>query len=337
MKLRWDQLPRHLGERLQPLYLVHGDEILLQQEAADQLRQAARAQGYSERELYHAERGADWDELLASANNLSLFGDRKLLEVRFGGKPDASAAAVLERYAGNPAPDTLLLLLLPKLDGNAQKAKWFLACEKAGASLQLPQIDSHSLPDWLRGRLQQSGLRAEPDAFDLLLERVEGNLLAARQEIEKLRLLANDGLLTLEIVRNAVGDSARYNVYDLSDAALAGDAEKAARMLSGLRAEGQAEAVLLWALGKDARTLAALREGLDAGQPLNALMQQNGIWQKRQALFQRAVQRTSPALARQLVAEILAVDLAIKGQSAEQAWDVLLRLVLAMAGRPLFA
>jgi DNA polymerase-3 subunit delta len=337
MKLRFDQLTRHLGERLQPVYVVHGDEILLQQEAADQLRQAARAQGFSERELYHADRGADWNELLASANNLSLFGDRKLLEIRFSGKPDAAAAAALEGYAGNPSPDTLLLLLLPKLDGTAQKAKWFLACENAGASLQLPQIDSHTLPDWLRLRLQQAGLAAEPEAFNLLVERVEGNLLAARQEIEKLRLLAPDGVLTLDIVRNAVGDSARYNVYDLSDAALAGDAERAARMLSGLRAEGQAESVLLWALGKDARTLAALREGVDAGQPLNALMQQNGIWQKRQALFQQALQRTSPALARHLVAGILAVDLAIKGQSDEEAWDVLLRLTMALAGRPLFA
>ncbi|MDF3030294.1 MAG: holA [Moraxellaceae bacterium] len=337
MKLRFDQLPRHLGERLQPVYVVHGDEILLQQEAADLLRQAARKQGFSERELFHAERGADWNEMLASANNLSLFGDRKLLEIRFGGKPDAAAAAALESYAGNPSPDTLLLLLLPKLDGNAQKAKWFLACENAGASLQLPQIDSHTLPDWLRVRLQQAGLAADPEAFTLLVERVEGNLLAARQEIEKLRLLAPDGRLTVDIVRNAVGDSARYNVYDLSDAALAGDAEKAARMLAGLRAEGQAESVLLWALGKDARTLAALREGIDAGQPLNALMQQNGIWQKRQALFQRALQRTNTTAARQLVTEVLAVDQAIKGQSDEQAWDVLLRLTLAMAGRPLFA
>jgi DNA polymerase-3 subunit delta len=336
MKLRQDQLPRHVNEPLRPVYVVHGDEVLLQQEAADTLRQAARKQGFSERELHHAERGADWNELLASANNLSLFGDRKLLEIRFSGKPDSSAASTLEKYAADPSPDTLLLLLLPKLDGTAQKAKWFVACENAGASVQLPQIDAHTLPDWLQQRLQQAGLRTDPEAFTLLVERVEGNLLAAQQEVEKLRLLSPDGVLTADIIRSAVGDSARYNVYDLADCALAGDAEKAARMLAGLRAEGQAESVLLWALGKDARTLAALREGVDAGQPLNALLQQNGIWQKRQPLFHRALQRTSSRMASSLVQEVLAVDQAIKGQSSERAWDVLLRLTLALAGRPLF-
>lgn len=337
MKLRPDQLPRHVNEPLRPVYVVHGDEILLQQEAADTLRQAARRQGFSERELHHAERGADWNELLASANNLSLFGDRKLLEIRFSGKPDATAAATLEKYAADPSPDTLLLLLLPKLDGTAQKAKWFVACENAGASLQLPQIDAHSLPEWLRNRLQQAGLSGDAETFTLLLERVEGNLLAAQQEVEKLRLLAKDGVLTPDIVRQAVGDSARYNVYDMADCALAGDVVKAARMLAGLRAEGESESSLLWAIGKDARTLAALREGMDAGQPLNALLQQNGIWQKRQPLFHRAVQRTSTELAKVLVQECLAVDRAIKGQSNEKAWDVLLRLTLAVAGRPLFA
>lgn len=337
MKLRWDQLPRHVREPLRPVYLLYGDETLLQQEAGDLMRQAARAQGFSERELFHADRGADWNELLASANNLSLFGDRKLIEIRFSGKPDAAAAAALERYAASPSPDTLLLLVLPKLDGSAQKAKWFVACENAGASLQLPQIDAHSLPEWLRGRLQQMGVAMEADAFTLLCERVEGNLLAAQQEIQKLRLLAPQGVLDVETVRAAVGDSARYNVYDLADSALSGDLVRAARMLTGLRAEGQSESSVLWALAKDARTLAALREGVDAGQAPGALMQQLGIWQKRQGLFQRALQRTNPALAQRLVDECLAADLAIKGQSQESAWDVLLRLALLMAGRPLFA
>lgn len=338
MKLRWDQLARHLKDPLAPVFVVHGDEILLQQEATDLIRRAARAQGFTEREVHHAERGMDWSELLGSVNTLSLFGDRKIVEVRFSGKPDATAASTLEKYTANPSPDTLLLLTLPKLDGTAQKAKWFVACDAAGVSLQLPVIDAQTLPDWLAARLQQAGLRTEDaEAFALLRERVEGNLLAAQQEIHKLRLLADNGVLTTDIIRNAVGDSARYNVYDMADCALAGDAERAVHMLAGLRAEGQAETVVLWAIGKDARTLAALREGVDAGQPFNSLLQQNGIWQKRQPLFQKAVQRTSPRLARLLVSEVLAADQAIKGQSQEQGWDVLLRLTLALAGRPLFA
>ncbi|MDP2228435.1 MAG: DNA polymerase III subunit delta [Moraxellaceae bacterium] len=336
MKLRWDQLGRHAREPLLPVYAVFGDETLLQQEAADLLRRAARAQGYSEREVHHAERGMDWNELMAGLNTLSLFGDRKIVEVRFAGKPDTAAAAALEKYAGNPSPDTLLLLLLPKLDGTAQKAKWFVACENVGVSLQLPVIDASTLPDWLSARLQQAGLRTDPEGFALLRERVEGNLLAAQQEIEKLKLVAVDGLLTADTVRATVGDSARYNVYDIADCALAGDAVKAARMLNGLRAEGESESSVLWALGKDARTLAALREGADAGQPVNALMQQNGIWQKRQGLFQRALQRTPASAARQLADEVLAADMAIKGQSAESGWDVLLRIAMLLAGRPLF-
>ncbi len=336
MKLRLDQLARHTKEPLLPVYVLFGDETLLMQEAADGLRRAARAQGFSERELSHAERGLDWNELLASANTLSLFGDRKILELRFNGKPDAAAASALESYAANPSPDNLLLLILPKLDGTAQKAKWFVACEAAGASIMVPSVDSAALPDWLQARARGQGLQLSPEALGLLVDKVEGNLLAAAQELEKLRLLHGEGNLTLEQVQAAVSDSARYNVYDLVDCALLGDAEKAARMLFGLKAEGQAESVVLWALMRDVRALVGISEGVAQGQQAFSLMQQFGIWQKRQPIIQQALRRHTLPRLQGLLADTLEIDKAIKGQSPDHAWDGLLRLTLALAGQPLF-
>lgn len=336
MKLRLDQLPKHAQEPLRPVYALYGDEALLMQEAADGLRAAARRQGFSERELAHAERGLDWNELLASANTLSLFGDRKLLEIRFSGKPDAQAAAAIESYARNPSPDNLLLLLLPKLDGTAQKAKWFIACEDAGVSVMIPSVDAAALPDWLQARARQAGLQLAPEALTLLVDKVEGNLLAAAQEVEKLRLLHGEGQLTLDQVQEAVADSARYNVYDLVDCALQGDAARAARMVFGLKAEGQAESVVLWALTRDLRALAGISEGLGQGQQAYGLMQQFGIWQKRQPLIQGALRRHKLDSLQRLLRDALEVDKAIKGQSPDHAWDGLLRLVLALAGQPLF-
>lgn len=336
MKLRLDQLARHTQEPLQPVYALYGDEALLMQEAADALRAAARRQGFTERELAHAERGFDWNEMLASANTLSLFGDRKILEIRFSGKPDAQAAAALESYAQNPSPDNLLLLLLPKLDGTAQKSKWFTACENAGASVLIPTVDTAALPDWLQARLRQAGLSLGPDALTVLVDKVEGNLLAAAQEVEKLRLLHGQGTLSVDQVQEAVSDSSRYNVYDLVDCALTGDAERSARMLFGLKAEGQSESTVLWALNRDLRALVGISEGLAQGQQAYGLMQQYGIWQKRQPVIQTALKRHRlPALQR-LLQDALEVDKAIKGQSQDNAWDALLRLVMDLSGKSLF-
>jgi DNA polymerase-3 subunit delta len=331
-----EKLAVHSKSTLQPIYMIYGDEPLLHQEAADIIRQAARQQGFSNREIHIIEKNNDWTEILASTNSLSLFGDRNILEVRFTNKPDTEAVSVLEKYASNPSPDTLLLLLLPKLDAIQQKAKWFTACDNVGVSVQIATIDSGNFPEWLSGRLQQAGLSGDQETFQLLIDRLEGNLLAAIQEIEKLRLIAAGGRVTTVLVRQSVGDSSRYNIYDLADAALKGDIGRAIRMLSGLRAEGESESSLLWVLAKDARVLAALREGVDAGQHPSALFQQNGVWQKRQGLFQAALRHTSPAIAQQIIQECLAADSAIKGQSLESADDVLLRLCLLMAGRPLF-
>lgn len=336
MKVNWDQLAKHCQSGLKPVYFISGDEILLQQEAADAIRQAARQQAFADREVFYAERGMAWENVLSSANNMSLFGDKKLIEIRFSAKPDDTADEYLEHYLQNPSDDTLLLMLAPKLDGSAQKKKWFTACDKVGVLCLLPQMDAQLFKAWFSQRLQHAKLQLEPEAMQVLFERVEGNLLAAQQEIDKLKLLQTQGLISLELVQASVGDSARYNIYELADAALNGEAEKAARILSGLRAEGVAETYLLMPLASAARQLAYLREGLTLGQPLNALFEEAGIWYKRQAIFQKALQRTPLALARYLMSEAAIAEQASKGQHPDQIWDVLLRLTLALAGKRLF-
>lgn len=340
MKLRPEQLERHLREPLRPVYVLSGDEPLLLQESADAIRQAAVAQGYSERERHSIERGFDWNALLAGSNSLSLFAERKLLELRFSGKPDAGAAEALIELAGRPPEDTILLILVPKLDGAAQKSKWLTALDDAGVSITLFPVDAAGFPAWLQARAQHIGLRLQPDALQLLAERTEGNLLAAGQTLEKLRLLASGDNIDIDAVAEMVSDSARYSVFDLADAVLLGDAPRVARLMLGLEAEGQAESVVLWALQKDLRALTLAAEQMQSqGQrsPSPQLLGQLGFWAKRQGPAQQALRRLSLIRLQRLSSGLVEVDKAIKGQSAERAWDALLRLGMAMAGRPLFA
>lgn len=336
MKLRPEQLARHLQEPIKPVYAIYGEEPLLIQEAADTLRAAARKQGCTDREIMHAERGADWNELLASASNLSLFGDRKLIEVRFNGKPDTEAANTLERYAERPSPDNVLLIVLPKLDAAAQKTKWFTALDNGGVCIGITAIDRQALPEWLAARARHAGLDISPEAITLLTDKVEGNLLAGLQEIEKLRLLFGAGAIDAEQVRDVVGDSSRYSLSDLVDSMLEGQSARAARVLLGLKAEGETPSAVLWAISRDLRALVGISEGLAQGQQAYGLMQQHGIWQKRQPLIQKALRRHTPAKLRALLQDGLTVDKAIKGQHQDNPWDAMLRLVSSLAGKELF-
>ena len=339
MKLRPEQLERHLRDGLQALYVLTGDEPLLLQECTDLIRQAATQQGYSERQTHSIERGFSWDALVADSQALSLFAERKLVELRFSGKPDAAAAEVLIAFAQRPPEDTLLLVTLPKLDAAAQKSKWFTALDNHGVHLTLYPVDASALPAWLNTRAQALGLRIPSEAVQLLADRTEGNLLAAAQALEKLRLLSDGSDINFETVASLVSDSTRYSVFDMADAVLLGDASRAARLLLGLESEGQAESVVLWALQKDLRalTLAAEQMSQSGQQGLSAqALNQLGFWAKRQGPAQQALRRLSLIRLQRLTSGVIDVDKAIKGQSAERAWDALLRLTMAMAGRPLF-
>ncbi|TBU90086.1 DNA polymerase III subunit delta [Stutzerimonas kirkiae] len=341
MKLPPAQLGKHLQGVLAPVYIVCGDEHLLCQEACDSIRGAARQQGYDERQVFNAEAGFDWGQLIEAGASLSLFAQKRLLELRIpNGKPGDKGAAALLEYLARPAEDTLLLISLPKLDGNTQKSKWAKALidGKQTQFIQVWPVDAQQLPQWIRQRLSQSGLSASQEALELIAARVEGNLLAAAQEIEKLKLLADQGQITVDTVQAAVADSARYDVFGLIDAALHGQAQHSLHMLHGLRGEGVEAPVILWALSREIRLLANLAHQYAQGTPLERAFSQARppVWDKRRPLLSKALQRHSSARWNQLLQEAQQIDEQIKGQAPGDPWIGLADLSLKLAGQRLF-
>ena len=271
MKLTSDSLATHLGERLLPVYLVSGDEPLLAAEAADAVRARARGAGFTEREVHFIERAADWDEVRASAANLSLFAARRVVEIRLASpRPGTAGNAALIALLEARDPDTLFLILTPRLDRDAQGADWVRAVEAHGAWVQIWPVDSHRLAAWLRGRCRRLNLDASDEALELLAARTEGNLLAAHQELTKLALLAPAGRVTPDAVLAAVADSARFDVFGLGEAVLAGETARALRVLAGLRAEGTEPTLALWALSRALRDVWSARGGDKRTGPLPA-------------------------------------------------------------------
>ena len=337
MKLTPAQLAKHLQGPLAPVYAVSGDDPLLCQEACDAIRAACRAREFSERQVFHVDASFDWNLLREAGASLSLFADKRLLELRMpGGKPGDDGVAVLLDYLARPAEDTVLLLSLPRLDGKTQKAKWAKALIEGEVCqfVQIWPVDAAQLPQWLRQRLAQVGLAASAEAIDLLVARIEGNLLAAVQEIEKLRLLVDGDRLDAATVQASVADSARFDLFGLLDAALAGEAAHALRMLEGLRGEGVETPVILWGLARELRLLAGLAQQHGQGVPLERLIAQAKppIFGKRQALVGRAVQRFPASRWNQLLGDAQRIDEQIKGQAPGDPWSGLAQLTLAIAG-----
>ncbi|MFV8783559.1 DNA polymerase III subunit delta [Microbulbifer sp. SA54] len=326
--------PRQLAQSLQrdlaPIYVITGDEPLLVQECCDAIRDAARKRGFNERELLHGENNFDWGQLLSAAGSLSLFADKKLIELRLpGGKPGDKGSKALQEFALTAGEDTLLMLVLPKLDRSQLNSKWIKTLEANGVLIQIWPVDASEMPRWIHQRLRAAGLDAEPEAIQILAERVEGNLLAASQEIEKLKLLAQDSVITAETMNNAVASSARYDVFGLIDKALAADAAGAVKTLQGLRAEGVEAPVVLWAIARELRSLLETQQKLDEGQPINRLVR----IQKRQPLVQAACQRLRPRQLESLLLRARAVDNAIKGGREMDPWAGLLELTLNLSGK----
>ena len=319
MKLSADSLATHLRERLLPVYLVSGDEPLLTGEAADAVRAAARTAGFSEREVHFIERAGDWEELRGSAANLSLFGARRVLEIRMSGRPGTAGNAALVALLGAADRDTLYLILTPRLEREAQGAEWVRAVEQHGAWLPVWPVDAARLPAWLRARARQMELEVSDAALAVLAERTEGNLLAAHQELAKLALLAGREAVTPETVLASVADSARFDVFQLSEAVLAGAPARALRILAGLRAEGTEPTLVLWALVKalhDAWGAIAGGGGAPRG------------WQRAGALEQ--ARRRAPRMAfGELTARAARADRIIKGRLPGNAWDELTLLTAA--------
>lgn len=334
MKLRGDQLEGALAKKLASIWLISGDEPLLIDEALAQIRQTARAQGYDERQAFQSESGFDWKGWLAGFDSLSLFSSRKLIELRLPtGKPGVEGGNTLEAWTANPPADTLLVVLMPRPDKAQQNSKWFKALEAAGVWLATAPPGLDQLPGWIGQRLARHGLKAERETLAWLAARVEGNLLAAHQEIEKLALLVPPGPLDLATARASVADVARYDVSDLSEAFLKGDAARYCRVLDGLKAEGEGLPLLLAYLGGEIRTLYRLADGLKKGGRLAALMQSARVWESRQGLVERALKRTSAERLIWAMQALARLDRAAKGLIRTDAWDELKQLGLALMNR----
>ncbi len=335
MELRHLQLAAHLERTLAPLYVIHGDEPLFAIEAGDAIRAAARRAGCEEREVLVADPGFRWDAFLAANANLGLFGERKIVDLRIpSGKPGVEGAKALEACAQAPNPDHITLVTLPKLDRAAQQSAWFSALATAGVAIAVYPLDRDELPAWIAARLARASQRATPETLAFLADRCEGNLLAAKQEIEKLSLLLPEGLLAHDAVERAVADVARYDVFDLSAACLGGDALRTLRIIAALEAEGEGLPLLLWQIGEDIHALAAVLEATAAGMPLPAAVRNARVWGKRQAALERAARRVRPAAIAPLVRALAKLDAVAKGIGRGNAWDDLRTLALALAGKP---
>lgn len=325
MKIRQDQLSQHLSRGLASCYLVSGDDPLLVMEACDEIRLAVKNQGINERELFHAEAGFEWRSLFEEASAMSLFSSQRLLEVRIpNGKP-SDKGSVLKELAENPSPDNILLIICPRLDSKTQKTAWYKAIEKQGIVLPIWPIERNQYAGWLKRRLQIAGLTASQDALAALVQHTEGNLLAAVQEIEKLRLVGISDL-TLEIVDEAIGDSARFDAFTLADACLAGQQADAVRMLSHLKAEGTEPLSMLGAITRKIRQLIALYGTM--GKDQADAFRSQGIWPKQQPLYKKSLSRMSLSQLQSLLEQAYRVDAAVKGDGND-AWLIMSELVVA--------
>jgi len=326
LKLTSDSLATHLAQRLLPAYLISGDEPLLTGEAADAVRTRARAGGFTEREVHFIERSTDWDEVRASAGNLSLFGSRRVLEIRLASaRPGTAGNAALLALLAARDPDMLLLVIAPRLDREAQGAEWVRAIDQHGAWLPVWPVDPARLPEWLRLRSRSLGLEASEEALELLAARTEGNLLASHQELSKLLWLAPGGTVGADTVLASVADSARFDVFQLGEAVLGGETTRALRMLAGLRAEGTEATLALWALTRALRDLWTAHAGGTAPP----------AWQRRSAALLRGRQRAPRLPFAELAARAVRADRMIKGRLAGDAWDEMALLVAELCGQPL--
>ena len=345
MQLSAGQLQAHLQKGIKPLYTLHGDEPLLVQEAADAIRAAARAAGFSERSS-HTVAGAhfDWSEVLAAGGSLSLFADKQIVEIRIpSGKPGKDGSAAIQQLCeqSDGSADVLTLVMLPRLDKATRSGAWFAALERHGVTVALEPVERSALPQWLAQRLAQQDQRVKPGvegqrSLQFFADRVEGNLLAAHQEIQKLALLFPSGELGFEDIERAVLNVARYDVFKLSEAVLAGQRMRVQRMLDGLQAEGEAPVLVHYSLAEDIRALKRVRDAMDAGRPLPMALREQRVWGVRERLFERVLPRLDGESLARLLKAAHQVDGIVKGLKVPgwptDAWQALQRLAMSLCG-----
>ncbi len=330
MKLAHQQLEQHLAKNLAPIYIVSGDELLLTQEAVDLIRGAAHKNGFTERTLITGETGVDWGKLFYSdAHSLSLFANKRILELHIAGiKPNSATSQLLQEYADNIVDDILLLIHTNKLDSKTEQSAWFKALEKKGIAISVWPIPVEQLPHWIMQRAKKAGLNVTKTAAELLATQVEGNLLAAAQEIEKLSLLPKTEIVDEKAIENAVTDNAHFDIFNLVDSALAGNQKRTLRILQNLAEEDIEPTLVLWALTRELRTLTEILQQSKQGVSLASLFSKFRIWEKRQPNVRAFLQRHSQTSCWELLVAAAQVDRVIKGAEVGNVWDELQQLVL---------
>jgi len=329
LNLHAGQLTKHLQNNLAPCYLVSGDEHLLVEEALDQIRAAARERGFTSRESQVAMAGFNWSQLAAFGSNLSLFADRRIIELRLPtGKPGLEGSAAICEFATQLSDELLFIVITPKLD---KKAKWVKTLGAQGVLLPIWPVGLRELPGWIGDRMRRAGLNPDREAVAMIADRIEGNLLAARQEIEKLRMILGEGPVTGEDVSKAVANSSRYDVYKLVDAAVDGDAKRAMKILNGLQGEGTEPVIVMWALTRELRALAQLAETVSNNGNLGTAMSKAYVWKTRQAMVRACVGRHRHTDFYRLLKAAGRADAAAKGQAAGDPWQLAADIVVNLS------
>lgn len=335
MKVNANQIEQHVKKTLSPVYLFTGEEPLLLQEALQQVRDVAKQQGYLDREVFHAETGFDWSEFMVSSQSMGLFATKRLIDLRLKkGKPGTAGAKAIVDYCAQIPTDTILLISSDVWEKGSRNAKWIKSIDSVGVIVQAWPVDVKQLPAWITKKMQSKGMQADRDAVQALVARVEGNLLAASQEIEKLYLLYGSTTITEDDVLTCVADSARYDIYQLVDVMLSGNAVRALKMLAQLKAEDMQPTLLLWAISKEVRLLCRLSAAVKAFPQANIgqLMAKAGVWDKRKPIIRQALERLSASEWHQLLADCAHIDKSIKGLTTDDVWIMFESIIAKVSG-----
>lgn len=329
MQVRPDQLAQSLAKQLSPVYLVCGDEPLQVMESLDAIRAVCREQQYRERDVFDIDKDFEWQQFVDNAASMSLFSTRKMIECRLPtGKPGRQGSAVLKDYLANPPEDYVLIISSGKLDGGSKNSAWFKAVDKAGVIVQCWPIQDRQLHTWLQQRFAAKGMQADTQVVQFISERVEGNLLAAAQEIDKLFLLLGPGPVDIENIQQAVSDNSRYTVFELADSALTGDRQRVHKVLDRLAAEGVEPIVVNWALTKEIRLLTMVSANANAS---DSALSRLGVWKNRLGLFKRCLSRHTEKSFRTLLTRCSRIDEICKGAASGNAWDELRAVAARLA------
>ncbi|MEH6445159.1 MAG: DNA polymerase III subunit delta [Oceanospirillaceae bacterium] len=336
MKIKAEQLSAQLQKHTAQTYLINGDEPLILEESCDLVRQHLKSKGFDEREVLHVEAGFKWEYLLECANALSLFAENKLIELRLGNqKVNKAASKILQEYIQHAPVENTLLIIADKLDAASKKSAWYKSIEQNGTIVEIWPVETQQLPAWIKTRASAQNIKLDDDAVNILCERIEGNLLAAKQEIDKLQLLKSDSPLTADDIINAVSDSSRYDVFALVDAVLAGQSGRSLKILQTLQQEGVEATIILWAISRELRLIHSLKTGLNQSVSYESLCGKLRIWGKKKQFLKQTASRLDFTELENLLRQSSSADQIIKGMASGNHWLIITDILLILSGTKL--